>query len=165
MLDGMTNIKASEVLKELKMYSEDLPHYSPDEVAEALEMAIKLLEQPPCEDAISREEALKVMCDKCPMYNCVTGCSSYRHIEKMPSVTPSYNSIKTELEQQTKWIPVSKRLPKRGEIVLWCNKDGRVFTSAITYQTKTIFSVGKHHDVIAWMPLPQPYKAESEDEE
>lgn len=45
MLDGMTNIKASEVLKELKFYTEDLPHYSPDEVAEALEMAIKSLDQ------------------------------------------------------------------------------------------------------------------------
>lgn len=45
MLDGMTNIKASEVLKELKVYIEDLPHYSPDEVAEALEMAIKALER------------------------------------------------------------------------------------------------------------------------
>lgn len=45
MLDGMTNIKASEVLKEIKYYIEDLPPYSPDEVAEALEMAIKALEQ------------------------------------------------------------------------------------------------------------------------
>lgn len=45
MLDGMTNIKASDVLKELKDYTEDLPPYSPDEVVEALEMAIKALEQ------------------------------------------------------------------------------------------------------------------------
>ena len=45
MLDGMTNIKASEVLKELKKYTEDLPHYSPDEVAEALEMGIHILNQ------------------------------------------------------------------------------------------------------------------------
>ena len=45
MLDGMTHMKASEVLKELKDYTEDLPHYSSDEVAEALEMAIKALEQ------------------------------------------------------------------------------------------------------------------------
>lgn len=53
-------------------------------------------EQQPCEDCISREEALKVMCDSCPMYNCVTGCSSYRYIEKMPSVTPH----KAESEEQ-----------------------------------------------------------------
>lgn len=45
MLDGMTNIKASEVLKELKHYTEDLPHYSPDEVSEALELATKALDQ------------------------------------------------------------------------------------------------------------------------
>ena len=45
----MTNIKASEVLKELKDYIEDLPHYSPDEVAEALDMANKALEQQPSE--------------------------------------------------------------------------------------------------------------------
>lgn len=47
MLDSMTNIKASEVLKEIKYYTEDLPPYSPDEVAEALEMAIKALETQP----------------------------------------------------------------------------------------------------------------------
>lgn len=45
----MTNIKAREVLKELKYYTYDLPHYSPDEVAEALEMANKALEQQPTE--------------------------------------------------------------------------------------------------------------------
>lgn len=45
MLDDMTNIKASEVIKELKDYTEDLPHYSPDEVAEALEMANKALDR------------------------------------------------------------------------------------------------------------------------
>lgn len=47
MLDGMTNIKASKVLKELKTYTEDLSHYSSDEVSEALEMAINELEQQP----------------------------------------------------------------------------------------------------------------------
>lgn len=54
MLDGMTNIKASEVLKEIKYYTEDLPPYSPDEVAEALEMAIKALEQ---KDALEKIRA------------------------------------------------------------------------------------------------------------
>lgn len=32
---------------------------------------------------ISKEEALKIMCEKCPVYNCVSGCNSYRSIEKM----------------------------------------------------------------------------------
>lgn len=45
MLDGMTNIKASEVLIEVKYYAEDLAHYSANDVAEALDMAIKALQQ------------------------------------------------------------------------------------------------------------------------
>lgn len=67
MLDDMTNIKASEVLKELKDYTEDLPHYSPDEVAEALEMAIKaLVQQPfinkPCiSEGVCREDKIQVL--------------------------------------------------------------------------------------------------------
>jgi len=56
-----------------------------------------------CEDYISRQEALKVMCDNCPMYNCVCGCSSYRHIERMESVTPQpktdvLDKIRAEIE-------------------------------------------------------------------
>lgn len=35
---------------------------------------------------ISKEEALKILCEKCPVYNCVSGCNSYRSIEKMSSV-------------------------------------------------------------------------------
>lgn len=65
MLDGMTNIKASEVLKEIKYYTEDLPPYSPDEVAEALEMAIQALEAQP-------------QCDKCKF--------SDRSIEEEPCI-------------------------------------------------------------------------------
>lgn len=57
MLDGMTNIKASEVLKEIKYYTEDLPPYSPDEVAEALDMAIKALE---------KQQDELVECDRTP---------------------------------------------------------------------------------------------------
>lgn len=67
--------------------------------------------------------------------------------------------------EQTRWIPVSERLPKKGEIVLITNKwyevdkalyigDG-MFDIIINYLQK--------EEVIAWMPLPQSYKAESED--
>ena len=67
--------------------------------------------------------------------------------------------------EQTRWIPVSERLPKKGEVVLITNKwyevdkalyigDG-MFDIIINYLQK--------EEVIAWMPLPQSYKAESED--
>ena len=64
-----------------------------------------------------------------------------------------------------RWIPCSERLPKYGKQVLCCNKQGSVFTSAITYTSGHTVYFGQHYNVIAWMPLPEPYKTESEDKE
>lgn len=76
-----------------------------------------------------------------------------------------------QLREQTRWIPVSERLPEDEQEILFSTKTGRV-------------QIGKYHDddsanqwysyrdkcrawnnvVTAWMPLPEPY-AESEEEE
>ncbi len=77
---------------------------------------LKWLENEPCEDAISREETLKAMCDKCPMYNCVTRCSSYRHIEKMPSVTPQ--------PKTGKWIDDGQYAEGHSEHAYRCSECG-----------------------------------------
>lgn len=68
------------------------------------------------------------------------------------------------LEQKPRWIPVSERLP---DIHNYCMKYlvtdcyGHIHTSLFTE------SGGKgrwsHSDVIAWMPLPKPYKQEEEE--
>ena len=84
MLDGMTNIKAREVLKELKDYTEDLPHYSPDEVAESIEMAIKALEAQPSEDCISRQAVIEQAMD----YGSKTFLIPVNSIKALPPVTP-----------------------------------------------------------------------------
>lgn len=44
--------------------------------------------------------------------------------------------------------------------MLWCNKHGSVFVSSITFKAVKCeyFTVGKHFDVVAWMPLPEPYQ-------
>lgn len=47
----------------------------------------------PCEDCISREDAIRIASiNSMPVNECV------RLIKELPSVTPSYNSIKTELD-------------------------------------------------------------------
>ena len=76
----------------------------------------------------------------------------------LPSVTP----------QEPRWIPVSKRLPKEGDEILMNTVHFGVITGV--YDSKfgfmTHYSLSSADmasvEVIAWMPLPEPYKAESE---
>lgn len=87
-------------------------------------------------------------------------------------------------ENPNKWIPVSERLPKYNKTVLVSvkqkGKEAMVFTAQRRRRVKTpdLFeccmddegwwdfriAAWDDHEVIAWMPLPAPYKAESEDE-
>lgn len=79
------------------------------------------------------------------------------------------------LEQQPRWIPVIEDTPPKRTICLWCNKQGSVFTSEITYRSECNSYVGKHGyfsnglenhgDIIAWMSLPQPYKANNKNKQ
>lgn len=69
-----------------------------------------------------------------------------------------------QLREQTRWIPVSEELPEFEKKVLCQCRAG-------IYEVLKYTSYGWYHDdthcymagfVIAWMPLPEPYKAESE---
>jgi hypothetical protein len=54
------------------------------------------------------------------------------------------------------WIPVSERLPEEGSRILVCCNDGYIGVD-------DYFSYGFDDckdDVIAWMPLPEPYVKE-----
>lgn len=70
-------------------------------------------------------------------------------------------------ENQNKWIPVSERLPEDNEEVLCFleSEEMAVLSRQNNWgQYEWVdggFATGSY-DVIAWMPLPKPYKAESE---
>ena len=127
----------------------------------ALDMAIKVLEQEPCEDAISRADALKNLA--------LTNNKDdvYRMIQTLPPVTPTQ-----------RWIPVSERLPllkgsyeKSDDVLITdgdeidigylVNRTGEIVWHY--YGSEYEVSVkDEDNDAIAWMPLPEPYKVESE---
>ena len=73
-----------------------------------LKMAIDSLKQEPCDDCVSRADALHSICRNCEWYQgfkptCINKCDSYKRIMKLPSVQPkqwshpiAYDGIKVE---------------------------------------------------------------------
>lgn len=97
----------------------------------------------------AQNELYSEVCEECPLY----GQTGVDHCYE-----DALQLAITALQNQPVWIPVSERLPERGAQVLCCNKYGSVFVSCITAKIKKSFYFGKHYDVIAWMPLPEPYR-------
>lgn len=71
-----------------------------------------------------------------------------------------------------RWIPVCERLPEEETDVLVCNSNGNIEIASGSYSTELsthdfiwYTSGWRFGKVKAWMPLPEPYKIESEDKE
>ena len=66
-------------------------------------------------------------------------------------------------EQETKWIPVSERLPEENKQVLIQYRtryrdDVNLFDVTSRADCNYWQGIGREIDVIAWMPLPEPYE-------
>ena len=151
-----------EAIEEIRYYCQDS------------EKIIKILEQQPCEDCVSRKAMLDAITEIDGNINMDIYTNEVREIiENLPPVTPTQ-----------RWIPVSERLPeKEGDYLLW----GKVCEDEEEYQfigsydggceqfgiwqeqfdRTTLGCLGsefyEYASVLAWMPLPEPYKAESEE--
>lgn len=75
--------------------------------------------------------------------------------------------------EQTGWVPVSERLPRENRAVLTYIDTGVTKTYCLAYWNDVreaweewigydLIEKDKGYKVIAWMPLPEPYKAERE---
>lgn len=76
---------------------------------------------------------------------------------------------KTSAEKRGKWIPVTERLPQYGNYLVSYGTDEEIDIG--TYNPKTglwsacdvdgmYYVASKGLEVIAWMPLPEPYRGE-----
>ena len=102
-------------------------------------------------DLISRDDALKtfqmevcdgIFCHYCPiLYESKTyECRLEKWIRGLPSAN--------------QWIPCSERLPSEDEVVLVWLQNGELEIDRVINGEWLINDIG----VIAWQPLPQPYK-------
>lgn len=128
-------------------------------------LILELLEQEPTTkndlgvDTVSRKAVLnQIFYSTDNSGDVVLGSALRERIERLPSVIP-----------EPSWIPVSERLPKEdGRYLVTVQNltgyerlDNNVFECEFFY-TDWIFKGWKDNKVIAWMPKPREYKAESE---
>lgn len=132
--------------------------WSIKDVADTLEKHGLIAEQEPCEDCISRQAVIE-LCEGWWLGHTKEDDFA-TEVRALPSVNP----------QKSGWIPVSERLPEDNELVLFSTKTDRVFEGRFfsdntdrqwySFRDETF---AWNNVVIAWMPLPEPYKVESEE--
>lgn len=117
------------------------------------------LKQESCKDVVSSKEVKEILNTR-GQKAIMTFDHFIKLLDYLPPVTPMH-----------KWIAVSKGLPKEdGEYLctIGLNGDGEYgYLQLCNYYTATHkFDIGEYDGpVIAWMPEPEPYKAEMESEE
>lgn len=96
---------------------------------------------------MTREEAIAYFKRHIDLY-CVTGIC--REAEEMA----------IQALEQTQWIPVSERLPEENGEYLVTRKSPVYEYVDIVKKTNIFCSGDIASDIIAWQPLPEPYKGE-----
>lgn len=116
-------------------------------------------------DLISRQAAIKAVED---LPNCYNGFSDTYDkaciIGVLEEVPPE---VAKDISVPTKWIPCEERLPEDEQEILFSTKTGRVHSgryhddnSANQWYSHRDWCRAWNYEVIAWMPLPEPYKGE-----
>jgi hypothetical protein len=113
------------------------------------------------DDAISRQAALDEIISRLGIsgekYLLESERYIYQIIKDLPPVTP-----------KQRWIPVSEGLPdERQSVLVWCPEYRNMYCAYLKNKNWWIFGAFSQiipNAVIAWMPLPEPYKTESEEQ-
>lgn len=123
-----------------------------------------------CEDIIEIVNQVEEEYAKTQLTADNSTCNSICSNSEIPNMSekPTSSGADINVGSNDGWIPCSERLPRIGEQVMVCNAYGSVFTSHITYLNPRVdrygrcHDFGSHYNVIAWQPLPEPYKPKGE---
>ena len=156
----MTKEEAMEIIT--NALQSDESKYT-EKIDKALALAQKALAQEPCEDAVSRQAVLNALRDaENHAFNAFYNgpIKAHKIVANLPPVTPQ--------PKTGNWIPVSERLPKEsGEYLAWIKPyDESPYMSIEEIDCDGVIKEWNHirpSEIIAWMPLPKPYLAESEE--
>ena len=177
----------SELCEECRFYP-NCDHMTQDDMTELTIKDLETLEQEPCKDAVSVTSVFEIMGNLLSIpYDFDRNITekdvseSMDKIRLLPRATP----------QESRWIPVTERLPENakhkgafcpkcyvmteyGVTEGWYNPDVKCWYALLWFMDVRfeewninidkgdIPKLVKNVPVVAWMPLPQPYKAESE---
>lgn len=114
-------------------------------------------------DAINLLEEVKVLDDTMYAYN-------PRYLEALDMALTALEAEETwyathEYPPKTRWIPCSERLPEEDGSYLVSGKwgSGKESVGDCEFSVEDgYFQTAWNFDVLAWMPLPEPYKKDGE---
>ena len=160
----MTNEEAKEILNRVEI-AKPIKFEDYADMREALNMAIKALEQQNCEDAISRDVVEKITWEEPSYDDALNVLTEVRDkVRALPSVKPNpvfyppCQDCNTKMDEVRKaydklrWITNHEILPEDLQRVLITTLKGYV-TDYIHMDDVSIWDFA-----IAWMPAPEPYK-------
>lgn len=168
----MTN---EEAIKELQSMCDHLHAHGicdkDSNMLTACKMAISALEQKPCEDAISREDAEQMFRN----IRCHLKPQDYKSAEEfntrdlmLLNAEQMIHALPSVTQKSGKWIKRTDRLPEDKTYVLTTIK----VPNRVAHARSGWYECGFFHndngdtwratdmEVKAWMPLPEPYKGE-----
>ena len=160
----MTNEEIESCIQTLRFlentFLDDHGIFLNDKHPDNIEKIITFLHESPCEDCVSRTDLIAAM--HLIMDDAKIGDNDEDY-ESLDDIKEQYIEIvkgMVSVKPEVKWIPVSEKLPNRGDTVIATFKSfvtGMPFV-ATTHIVREPKEVVKDSNIIAWMPIMKPYK-------